>query len=154
MNIRMLPVVIAAAALSFGVQAAHGEDLEPKAEQLVTEAKKVQLEAEDISKALKPRDFDLPKVKEMMTTLDEHIQKVDALVKELAPFEAGMTAAQKSRYEAVKMKSQLLTVFATNKKTMLDGGDAAKNRGLLRAKADGIAQRAEMLQKSAMALRR
>ncbi|MBC7925565.1 MAG: hypothetical protein H7039_07900 [Bryobacteraceae bacterium] len=144
----------ALALVLFGPEQAPAEELAPKAEQLVTEAKKVQLEAQDISKELKPRGFDLARVQEMMANLERHVTSVDQLVKDLAPHEPQMTSHQKAKYEAVKMKAQLLTVFITNKRNILAGDELSKNRSLLRSKADGIARRAELLQQSAMALRR
>jgi hypothetical protein len=125
-----------------------------KAEQLHAEADKVRLEAMAISKELRPKEFSLERVKGMMDNLVGHVEGVGRITAELGQFEPQMTAEQKTKYAAIKTKSQLLTVFADNKKDILLGADAAKNRTLLRAKADGIAKRAEMLQASAAVLRR
>ena len=150
-------VMVATAALALGIPGVARDaaaDLPPKAEALIVEAKKVQLEAQDISKELRVKQFDLNKVKEMMTNLTGHVEAVNKMVVELQPMEPSMTEDQKAKFNLVKTKAELLTIFAANKKDMLLGDRPEKNRSLLRAKADGIAKRSELLQQSAMALRR
>lgn len=49
----------------------------------------------------------------------------------------------------MKTKVELLAIFHGKKKELLSSGDLSKNRGWLRAHAEGIARRAEMLQRSA-----
>ena len=151
---RHLLIMTAAVTLVAPGVARDTADLGSKAEALVAEAKKVQLEAQDISKELRVKQFDLNKVQEMMSTLTAHVESVNRMVTELEPMEPSMTEQQKTNFNLVKSKAELLTVFATNKQNVLSGDRPHKNRPLLRAKADGIAQRSEMLQKSAMALRR
>ncbi|HBY63551.1 MAG TPA: hypothetical protein DEH78_27315 [Solibacterales bacterium] len=149
-------MIVATAALSLGILGPAGGtagDLPQKAELLISEAKKVQLEAQDISKELRVRQFDLNKVKEMMTSLTAHVEAVNKMVAELQPMEQSMTGQQQAKFNLIKTKAELLTIFATNKQGMLLGDQPEKSRSVLRAKAEGIAKRSEMLQKSAMALR-
>jgi hypothetical protein len=153
--IRRFMVVAAVVALGMpGFARDTSANLPPTAEILVMEAKKVELEAQDISKELRSRQFDLDKVKGMMSNLTAHIESVNRMVAELEPMQTSMSEQQKAKFEQVKSKAQLLTIFAANKQDMLSGDRPEKNRSLLRAKADGIAKRAELLQQSAMALRR
>lgn len=128
------------------------DGLAPKAQQLADEAKKVEQEATAISQTLRPRQFDVEQVKGMLTKLEDHVGSVERMVAGLAAHEGQMTAQQKSKYEAVKMKSDLLGVFTKNKKDLLLGSEPEKNRSMIRAKADGIAKRAGMLQQSALAM--
>lgn len=150
-------VMVATAALALGIPGVARDtaaDLPTKAEALIVEAKKVQLEAQDISRQLRVKQFDLNKLTEMMTNLTGQVETVNKMVLELQPMEPSMNEHQKAKFTLVKTKAELLTIFANNKTDMLLGDRPEKNRSLLRAKADGIAKRSELLQQSAMALRR
>jgi hypothetical protein len=52
----------------------------------------------------------------------------------------------------VKEKVQLLAIFHQAKTELMANGDLRKQRTLLRAHADGMAKRAQMLQKTASRL--
>ncbi len=150
-KIQVLAGIVFVLAVSY---AAAENSLSSKAEELITEAKKVQLEAVGIGKELRVKTFQVDKVKGMLDVLVGHVEAIERIAAELASFETQMSSEQKTKYEAIKVKSQILTIFAKNKKDMLMGEDPSQNRAMLRAKADGIAKRAEMLQQSAMVLRK
>lgn len=153
--IRQLMFAAAAAALgTSGAARDAAANLPPTAEVLAIEAKKVQVEAQDISRELRARQFDLDKVKGMTGNLTAHVESVNRIVAELESMQSAMTGQQRTTFEQVKVKAQLLTIFATNKQDVVLGNQPEKNRSLLRAKAEGIARRAQLLQQSATALRR
>jgi hypothetical protein len=120
--------------------------------QVVTEAKKVQLEAEDLKQALKGKP-DYSSVDGQMERLIQHIDTVNELVGQTDQYRNSLDSAAIENLDKMKTKAEVMKIFAHKKQDMLSSGEAKKFRSLFRAKAEGIALRAEMLQQSAMQIR-
>lgn len=115
------------------------------AQEIASRAVSIQKDAEWMSKHLKTRQIDRQQLEQHAQSVEENIAKLKELV-------AGLEsdgAAKTDSLQLVKTKVQLLEIFHGKKKEILTQGDLSKNRGLLRAQADGIAKRAEMLQRTA-----
>lgn len=146
--------LLAVAGLHPGVSAAATtSDFDHHVLELVGEAKKVQLEAEQIAETLKPKRPDFDRVNSMMDSLVRHVGSVKSMVGVIEGKAGSFDADQKKHLDLMKTKADLLEVFAANKQNILAGDDAGKKRDLLRAKANGIALRAEMLQRTALKIR-
>ncbi|MBK9168963.1 MAG: hypothetical protein IPM24_16040 [Bryobacterales bacterium] len=91
-------------------------------------------------------------IRDKMEPLEKHVGTLHELVGSLEGERSSMTASQVAALDRVKLKSELLHVFTNNKKNMLEG-DWRKNRSMLRAKAEGIAKRAQALRQSARGLK-
>jgi len=122
-------------------------------EKIVIEAKKAQLEAGEIRILLRNKNVDWTKVHGKMGYLERHVAEIREMVTAFEGMNPSLTSDQQSQMERLKLTSELLFVFTQNKKEMLESGDPKKNRSLLRAKAEGISKRAEMLQRMALRLR-
>lgn len=121
---------------------------------IVGDAANIQRDAQAISQHLKAKNADHAAVKAKIEELGKDIA---TLRKDIAEFESthpNLTPAQKKDWEAVKMKAEMLTIFYDRKAEMMNSGEMAKNRSMIRAHADGIAKRAELLQQTASRLDR
>jgi hypothetical protein len=121
---------------------------------IISDAAKIQQDAEAISGHLKVKNPDVELVKSKSGDLNKDIQ---SLRDDLAAFEANspdLTAQQKKDWELVKTKAELLLIFSNKKNGLLENGDMQKNRSTLRAYSDAIAKRAMLLQQTARKLDR
>lgn len=109
----------------------------------------VQKSAEWISQQLKSKQPDAQQLEQRLATVDENIGKLKDLVAGLEASHPSLTATQQQHWDKMKMKVDLLAVFANVKKDLLSKGELEKNRNLLRAHANGIAKRAVLLQQTA-----
>jgi hypothetical protein len=121
---------------------------------IISDAAKIQQDAEAISGHLQVKNPDVELVKSKSGDLNKDIQ---SLRDDLAAFEANspdLTAQQKKDWELVKTKAELLLIFSNKKNGLLENGDMQKNRSTLRAYSDAIAKRAMLLQQTARKLDR
>ena len=125
-------------------------NLNESIDRILSEARAVEHQAEQLSTSLKSRQADLSKATEMSTQLKERVKAVKQLVEEIEP---SIAAAHRDVYDSIVLKAKLLEIFVMNKEELLTSAQAAKKRSLIRAKADGIAKRAEMLQQAAIRLK-
>ncbi len=116
-------------------------------------AANIERDAAAISLDLKKKNFDTAKVKADSEALGKDIAALSADVDALDKTIADLGPQQKKNWELVKLKVQLLTIFHGHKSELLNA-DPTKNRSLIRAHADGLAQRARMLQETANKLDR
>lgn len=144
-----LGVLLAAAPL-----AAFGADTTTTLEQIVTDAGRVRSEAQEMRQLLRAKAPDFALVQQRLTTLDSH---ATALKRSLDAFEASgeaMTPMQRAAFDRARAATDTLHVLLSHKTTMLaDTAVAMRNRGLLRAQADGIARRADMVQQHILRVR-
>ncbi len=134
---RTLLTGIVAATLTF---AANNSGTNPFQE-IASRAVDVQKDAEWMSKHLKTRQIDRAQLEQHSSAVEQNIARLKELVTGL---DSGVQSA-----ELMKTKVELLSIFHGKKKELLSQGDLSKNRGWLRAHADGIAKRAEMLHRTA-----
>jgi hypothetical protein len=88
--------------------------------------------------------------------IDAMSADIEVLKKQVADFESThpqMNDRDRAGWERLKVKVQLIEIFH-GQKQQLAGGDLARNRGLIRAHAAGVAKRAEMLQRTLAELAR
>ncbi|MDZ4797135.1 MAG: hypothetical protein SGI92_03150 [Bryobacteraceae bacterium] len=116
-------------------------------------AQRTQTEARSISAALKTKNPNLTSIRTQLTTLENHATELSKMVEAIQADGASLTGTQKVAFERMTMAAKIVSVFVENKKNLMDGVDAGKSIALLRAKADGIALRADMVQKSAARLK-
>lgn len=147
-------MILSAAAFVMAVAPAFATDHRTASshlDEIVTSAKKTQLEAREISNLLKVKTPDYDRVRTKMQLLTEHAADVNRLVAELEASNPSLSSSQQAEFNRLKEIAKLVDVFVTNKNNLLASSDL--NRKLLRAKADGIAKRAEMVQESAIRIR-
>jgi hypothetical protein len=121
---------------------------------IISDAVKIQRDAQEISMQLKNKQPDFEAVKAKSEALSNDIKELRS---DLAAFEStnpNLTGQQKKDWELVKTKAELLLIFSDQKNSLLSDGDVKKNRSMLRAYSDGIAKRAELLQQTAKRLSR
>jgi len=115
--------------------------------ELMSEAKAFEMQAREASQMLKNKKFDVPALQQALEKKGETLGRLRTLA---AAYEAGaanLTPAQQKDWETVKTKIKLLEIFHSTKNDLV-AKDPNKNRSLLRAHAQGLALRAEALQKT------
>lgn len=117
--------------------------------EMESRAIEIQKDADWMSKHLKSRQIDRQQLEQHSTAVEENISKLKELV---AAVESGESVPSGETWEKVKTKVELLSIFHGRKKELMASSDLSKNRGWLKAHADGIARRAELLQQSASRL--
>ena len=122
-------------------------------DQLVADAKQTQLEAREIGVLLKAKSPDFELVRSRMQTRIQHASKLNDSVAEFEAANATLTPRQQAEFDRIKSAAAVLKIFAENKHGILAGSDVREQRSLLRAKAEGIAKRAELVQVSAHKIR-
>lgn len=120
-------------------------------DQIAAVAKQTQSEAREAATLLRAKNPDYERVNGMMETLRGHSAEVNRLIAEFEGANHSMTSSQRAEFDRLKELAQLLDIFVTNKSNMLTA--SKRDRNLLRAKADGIAKRAEMVHQSALKIR-
>lgn len=116
---------------------------------LVGDAANIERDARDLSSALKSKTTSKEVLKAKSESLGSDILKLKNDVEAFEASNPNLTPRQKQDWELVKTKAQLLLVFYERKAEMLASGDWLKKRSMIRAYADGIAKRADMLQTTA-----
>jgi len=125
-----------------------GTSLAADLNSIMEHAKSVRMDAQQISTALKSKNFDTNEVKNKIEATQGRINNLKEAV---AAYEAANPGAVNSEnWKAVKDRVTLLEIFASRKAELLT--DAQRNRGMLRAHADGIVKRAVSLQETAARL--
>ncbi len=121
---------------------------------IVGDAAKIQQDATAINSQLRAKSPDFDAVRSRVEALNTDIESLRKDVEAIEANLSNLTEAQKKDWELLKTKVQLLMIFADQKKELLNSGDVRKHRTMLRAHAQGIAKRAEMLQQTASRLNR
>lgn len=120
----------------------------PLAGQLTSEARELRVIADDLAKQLKNRRADVSIAE---SRLDEFVRKsseISRLVAELDQSGLTLDARQQREFDRLRNLASLLDLFIGNKKDLLERGNAAQQRELLRAHSVGVATRAEMIEKT------
>lgn len=116
-------------------------------DQIVVEAQRVRAEAREVSQLLRAKRPDFTLVNQRVDTLHAHAR---ALTQSLESFEtdaAGLRPTQAEALDRARTAGALLSVMLSNKTSMLsDVETAGRQRSLLRAKAEGIARRAAIVE--------
>ena len=147
--VRTSLLALAVSAVALATTHAYTEPLN----QIVAEAKSTQAEAREISTLLKSKTPDLERVKSRMETLTSHAAALAEHITALESHADELSPSQRQELARMKNISALLHVFIEQKQKGLEQAEAFRNRSLLRAQADGIALRANMLERSALKFR-
>ena len=123
------------------------------ADQLIQSAQNVERDATAVSRVLKTKGAPADEVKQKIEAMSADVTKLQELVNQFDATHPALSARDKADWELVKTKVQVLEIFHERKKA-LASEDVAKHRSMLRAFADGVAQRAKRLQQTAATLRR
>jgi hypothetical protein len=146
--------VLSIAALVIAVAPAFA-NLNPDAvaqlDQIVAAAKTIETDAQDVSALLRVKTPNYDRVGEKMQVIGEHSGELNRLIEQLESSNSNMTVAQRAEFNRIQELGQLVNIFFVNKSDLLSAQRLERN--VLRAKADGIARRAGLLQKAAQRIR-
>jgi hypothetical protein len=115
---------------------------------IIGDAANIQLDAEALAEQLNKKNVDGAGIKAETAALAGHIQRLKADVDFLDEHLKDLTPAQQKDWDLAKTKTQLLQIFIDWKAAEMEASDVAKNRTRLRAHANGIAERARLLQRT------
>jgi hypothetical protein len=116
-------------------------------DQIIADAQRVRQEAQDVKQLLRSRDADQAIVLQRVSVLETHAQALKASIGSLNAAEAGLTSTQLAAVERARAATDTLLILLQNKTAMLaDAEKLERQRGLLRAKAEGIVARAKMVE--------
>lgn len=117
-------------------------------DRLATQAQSVRREAEDVRRLLSDRKTDLSVVTQRVTVLESHAQALKDAMAAASSSDTPQTAADQGSWQQARAATDTLLALLANKSQLLaDTARAQRERGLLRAKADGIAKRAAMVER-------
>lgn len=122
-------------------------------EQTMQLARNIERDAVLVAAAIKSKQIDAADVK---MKIDAMTGDIEALQKHVAQFESShpqLNERDRADWELVKAKVQLIEIFHGHKQR-LASEDPVRNRTLIRAHANGVAQRAEKLQQTLSKLMR
>lgn len=115
--------------------------------ELMNEAKAFEMQAREASQMLKNKKYDVAALQQALEKKGETLAKLQTLAASYEASASSLTPAQQKDWETVKTKIKLLEIFHATKNDLV-AKDPNKNRSLLRAHAQGLALRAEALQKT------
>lgn len=123
-------------------------------DQIAADAQRVRVEAQEMKQLLRSGKPDFALVQQRLQTLDTHAQALRQSMDGVEASDAEMTAPHKDALKRARAATDTLMAMLSNKATLLaDTDSAARQRSLLRAKADGIAKRAGIVEKQMARLR-
>lgn len=142
----MKKLTIALFTLGLAVASANTEN---PISNIKSHAERVRIENEQLSAMLKQKQPDLKAIQEKLTVTRENLDKIGSLVSEFESSNPKLSERDRADWELIKTKVQLLNIFHGRKAELATEDGLRKNRGLLRAHAQGVAKRAAMLQQTA-----
>lgn len=122
-------------------------------DEITSHASKVRATASEAFQHLKNRNADFAKVKELAATLDQDAEALQAKVAQLEAASTNLPERDLRELERLRSVATIMNVFVDNKLEILKSDDLQRQRALLRAKADGIVKRADMILQSASRLK-
>ena len=145
---------IATAALIAAAPAAAAARTSPAVDQIVADAQKVREEAQEVKLLLKHRAADAAALQQRLGVIETHAKALKAAIAEVRTSQTSLTSKQLEALERAHGAAETLLVMLTNKAAIVaDAARFEKERGLLRAKADGIARRAQLVEQQMERLR-
>ncbi len=116
-------------------------------DQIIADAQRVRQEAQDVKQLLRSRAADQAVVLKRVSVLDTHAQALKASISALEASGAGLNATQMAAVERARGATETLLILLQNKTALLaDAAQMDRQRGLLRAKAEGIVARARLVE--------
>lgn len=115
-------------------------------DQVTAQARDVRAEARAIKALLQMKQPDFAVIRQRLDGLDARGKALGATLAALEADGTSLTPAQRAAVQQSKLAVDAMQVILTNKSALLaDEAQALKNRHLLRAKAEAVAKRAEMV---------
>ena len=120
----------------------------PLASQLTTEARELAVKAETLAKQLKQKNANISSAQDQVGEFTRRAGEINRLVGEIESSGVALDGRRAQEFERLKSLASLLNLFVGNKQQLIESGDAARQRELLRAHVVGIATRADLIDKS------
>lgn len=118
-------------------------------DQVATQAREVRAEARAIKALLQMKQPDFSLIRQRLDGLDAQGKALGATLAALEADGTSLTPAQRAAVQQSKLAVDAMQVILANKSTLLaDESQALRNRSLLRAKAEAVAKRAEMIDRN------
>ncbi|MEJ5369956.1 MAG: hypothetical protein WHT08_16705 [Bryobacteraceae bacterium] len=143
---RLFPAVLCAASL-LAADADEKTSLRDMAQKLITESRATREMAMQIADQLR-KSADAGSVRDQIPALEQHAASIRQLIAELESKGTTLTARQRQQLETARKVAEILNVFIENKKQMLASVSSPRDRDNVRYQAIGVAQRAEMIEKT------
>jgi len=143
---RLFPAMLCAAAL-LAADADERANLKEMAQKLITESRITREMAMQIADQLR-KSSDTASVRDQIPVLEQHAASIRQLIGELESKGATLTSKQRQQLETARKVAEILNVFIENKKQMLASVSSPRDRDNVRFQAIGVAQRAEIIEKT------
>jgi RecA/RadA recombinase len=121
--------------------------LKDTAQKLITESRTTREMAMQIAEQLR-KSADTGAIRDQIATLEQHAASIRQLIADLESKGSDLTAKQRQQLETARKVAEILNVFIENKKQMLASVTSPRDRDQVRYQAIGVAQRAEMIEKT------
>jgi RecA/RadA recombinase len=121
--------------------------LKDTAQKLITESRTTREMAMQIAEQLR-KSADTGAIRDQIATLEQHAASIRQLIVDLESKGSDLTAKQRQQLETARKVAEILNVFIENKKQMLASVTSPRDRDQVRYQAIGVAQRAEMIEKT------
>lgn len=121
--------------------------LKDTAQKLIMESRTTREMAMQIAEQLR-RSADTGAIRDQIATLEQHAASIRQLIADLESKGNELTARQRQQLETARKVAEILNVFIENKKQMLASVTSPREREQVRYQAIGVAQRAEMIEKT------
>jgi hypothetical protein len=143
---KFAPALLCSVAL-LAADADSQANLKDMAQKLITESRTTREMATQIAEQLR-KTADTASVREQIPTLEQHAASIRQLISDLESQGTALTARQRQQLETARKVAEILNVFIENKKQMLASVTSPRDRDQVRYQALGVAQRAEMIEKT------
>lgn len=146
----MTLLTAAAVALAMPVFAADPDtnSAKPVLDQLREESRLAKKNATELATMLKSKNADLAKAAEQVTAVEKSHETIMELMSRLEAEAAQWGGTRKANFEQARKVADVMSVFVDNKKSIAQDGISPSDREALRLHATGVAQRAELLEKT------
>lgn len=121
----------------------------PVSQQLSTEARELRVAASEVAKVLKQKQADMAQVESRLDQFVQRASQINTLVAQAESNATSLDVRRQREIERLKGLATTLNLFVDNKKQLLESGNAASQKDMLRSHALGVAIRAEMIEKTA-----
>lgn len=143
---KLAPAMLCAAAL-LGADTDSQASLKDMAQKLIAESRTTREMAMQIAEQLR-KTADTGAVRDQIPVLEQHAESIRQLIGDLEAKGTTLTARQRQQLETARKVAEILNVFIENKKQMLASVTSPRDRDNVRYQAIGVAQRAEMIEKT------
>jgi septal ring factor EnvC (AmiA/AmiB activator) len=118
------------------------------ASQLTTEARELASQAGTLAKQLKQKNADISPAREQVGEFTRRAGEINRLVGEIESSGLALAGRRAQEFDRLKSLASLLNLFVGNKQQLIESGDAARQRELLRSHIVGIATRADLIDRT------